>query len=75
MDKFWDNIGWILVVLFLFGGPTIGYAIGALSKTWRRTREHEHLCALKQSMIERGMSADEIERVVNAGMFPKKDED
>jgi hypothetical protein len=34
-------------------------------------RESEHQAALKQSMIERGMSADEIERVMNAGRPPQ----
>jgi hypothetical protein len=33
---------------------------------WRRTRIAAYNARLKQLMIERGMSADEIERVVNS---------
>ena len=34
---------------------------------WRRVREVEASSRLKQKMIDRGYSADEIERVLNAG--------
>jgi hypothetical protein len=36
-------------------------------ETWRQSRQDQNFAALKQSMIERGMSADEIERVLRAG--------
>lgn len=36
-------------------------------ETWRQSRIDHNNAALKQSMIERGMSADEIERVLRAG--------
>lgn len=39
--------------------------IAAMSlKAWRRHRESAYNARLKQMMIERGMSADEIERVI-----------
>ena len=34
---------------------------------WRRVREVEAAARLKLKMLERGFSADEIERVINAG--------
>ena len=51
------------------GAPPFGAAIAS---NWRKARQSEQLAVLKQSMIERGMSAEEIERVINAGMPSKK---
>ena len=51
-------------------GIICGCAVGAaaiVSDAWRKVRQSEDLTALKQSMLERGMSADEIATVVNAG--------
>lgn len=58
---------WALVVMVICAGWIIPATIGTIAKHWRRARESEHLEILKQSMIERGMSADEIERVLRAG--------
>ena len=55
---------WVIVV----GLPVVGWIITELAGNWRKVRMSEHVNALKQSMIERGMSADEIERVLNAGI-------
>ena len=57
-----------IAVTIIAGGWIIPVTAGAIAKNWRRARESEHLAILKQSMIERGMSVEEIERVVNAGM-------
>jgi hypothetical protein len=57
----------ILSVTFIFGGWIIVVVVASIAKNWRKVHESEHLAALKQSMIERGMSADEIERVLRAG--------
>jgi hypothetical protein len=56
----------ILTVTFIFGGWIIVAVVANVAKNWRRVQESEHAAALKQSMIERGMSADEIERVLRA---------
>jgi hypothetical protein len=51
-------------------GIVCGCAVGAtaiVSEAWRKVRQSEDLNALKQSMLDRGMSADEIATVVNAG--------
>jgi hypothetical protein len=72
-EGFWENLAYILGATFIFGGWVIYAGINAVAKNWRKARESEHLTLLKQSMIERGMSAEDIERVLKAGM-PAKDE-
>ena len=42
--------------------------VSSIAENWRHARVSEHLAALKQSLAERGMSAEEIERVVRAGL-------
>jgi hypothetical protein len=63
-----ENLAPVLGVGLLIGLPTVGWVITDIVKNWRKVRVSEHLAALKQSMIDRGMSADEIERVVAAGV-------
>ncbi|QDV63458.1 MULTISPECIES: hypothetical protein [Crateriforma] len=41
--------------------------IPILAKTWGDWAKHQETCRLKESMIQRGMSVDEIERVMAAG--------
>ena len=63
---------WVgLVAIVLFGGWIIPVVAGIIAKNWRKARESEHLAVLKQSMIERGMSVEEMERVINLGRMPK----
>jgi SOS response regulatory protein OraA/RecX len=57
----------VLVVAIVCGGPVLGWIVSSLATNWRRARESEHLAALKQSLADRGMSAEEIERVIDAG--------
>jgi hypothetical protein len=61
-----DDIPGMLVIIFLFGGGVITSVVALIARNWRQARESEHLAALKQAMIERGMSAEDIERVVRA---------
>jgi len=72
---FWENLPYILGAVFIFGGWVIYAAIASIAKNWRKARESEHLTLLKQSMIERGMSAEDIERVLKAGMPAKNGPD
>jgi hypothetical protein len=65
--EFFGNITGIITVSLIFGMPIIIAVVSTLAKNWRKVHESEHAAALKQSMIERGMSADEIERVLRAG--------
>ena len=55
----------VLMVAVVVGGIT--GIIGVIATNWRKVREAEQNAALKQSMVNRGMSADEIERVLKAG--------
>lgn len=53
--------------LFVVGIPVLGWVLTELSSDWRKVKISEHQAALKQSMVERGMSVEEIERVLAAG--------
>jgi hypothetical protein len=65
--EFFGNVTGIVTVSLIFGGWIIVAVVSSVAKNWRKVHESEHLAVLKQSMIERGMSADEIERVLRAG--------
>jgi hypothetical protein len=56
--------GWLSIVAVV---GLIGSVVASIGRNWRKVRESEHLVSLKQSMVDRGMSAEEIERVLNAG--------
>ena len=67
MIELWTEIGIWHVAIVAIGGSFLVGIIGTLAKNWRKARENEHLAVLKQSMVEKGMSAEDIERVINAG--------
>jgi len=56
----------ILFVL-IFGGWTVTAVVQSICGNWRKAKESEHLAVLKQQMLDRGLSVEEIERVANAG--------
>jgi len=59
-------IGLVAVTgVFLIG--LVGCVTGILAGAWRRARRDEAQAALKQDMLNRGMSADEIRTVLEAG--------
>jgi hypothetical protein len=58
-----DITGIIVVFLAFVAGLTIW-----LSLQWRLHRRTEMEAALKQDMLKRGMSAEEIERVIHASL-------
>jgi hypothetical protein len=64
----WGAVAFMVVA----GGWIIPVTVAAIASNWRKAHQAEQLAVLKQSMIERGMSADEIERVINAGLPAKK---
>jgi hypothetical protein len=66
-EEMLSSLPGILTVTFLFGGWIIVAIVARVSKSWLKIHQSEHQAALKQSMIERGMSADDIERVLRAG--------
>jgi hypothetical protein len=56
------NIFWLAIV-----GGAVFYGVAvAIVQAWRRVRLTEIDAALKQHMLEKGMSPDDIERVVRA---------
>jgi hypothetical protein len=59
----------VALILMMAGGIFIAM-IAILSHHWRRARESAYNARLKQLMIERGMSAAEIERVISAREQP-----
>jgi hypothetical protein len=66
--QFWGA----LVAMVLFGGWIIPVVAAIIAKNWRKARESEHLAVLKQTMIERGLSVEEMERIINLGKTSKK---
>jgi hypothetical protein len=65
-----DDALWIPIVAIsaVFGVPLLWHAVDAVSAAWRQVRVAEQNAALKQQMIDRGYSADEIVRVLEAGV-------
>lgn len=61
-----DATGFVAVVL-IFGGTALVGIIALIVNAWRGNRESERLAILKQQMLDKGMSADEIVRVMDAG--------
>ena len=67
LDKLFNNLWLVLLVTFLFGGWIVTDVVRRIAENWRMVRQTEQLAVLKHKMVERGMSAEEIERVVAAG--------
>jgi hypothetical protein len=64
LSKF--NGGELIGLVAVAGGLLCGI-VGIISGNWQRVRKAEIAAALKQDMINRGMSADEIRTVMEAG--------
>ena len=50
----------------------VGVAVPVITAFWCEREKHKEECKLKRTMIERGMSVDEIERVLAAKSTGKK---
>lgn len=61
----WSRILKPETLIFIMAGVVAVSAV--VLPQWRRVREVEASSRLKQKMIDRGFSAEEIERVLNAG--------
>ncbi len=55
-------------VIMVFAVPIVAI----IAHFWHETLKTRSNNELKQSMVERGMSAQEIEQVINAGVKPTK---
>ncbi len=73
--NFLQHLNGTLLLWLIFGGGVITSVVSSLAKNWRLAQQSKHLAALKQDMIGRGMSVDEIERVVRASPKPAEPED
>jgi pentatricopeptide repeat protein len=69
MDAFFSNRDSAVAVMFMIGFVAAALAgIGCtIAVQWRKARQAEVDGALKQEMVQRGMSADDIVRVIHAG--------
>ncbi len=56
------NIFWLLVI----GGGVIYGVVYCIVQSWRRVRITEIEATLKQQMLDRGMTAEDIERIMRA---------
>ena len=62
-----------MALVWLFGGATVVSIIGIFQ--WRKIEQRRMEASLKQEMLQRGMSADEIVRVIEASQIkPERDE-
>jgi hypothetical protein len=66
-NELFEKLPAVLCITFIFGGWVIVAIVRSFTESWRRVREAEQSAALKQSMVEKGMSAEDIERVLKAG--------
>ncbi|MBN2211156.1 MAG: hypothetical protein JW709_07145 [Sedimentisphaerales bacterium] len=62
MDEFFENTGSVMFIM-IFSIPIVGI----IAHYWHEIHKTRSNNELKQSMLDRGMSAEEIERVLNAG--------
>ena len=60
------NGGELIGLAAVVGGLSVA-ATGIIASQWRRVRVAEMAAALKQQMLDKGMSAAEIEQVIKAG--------
>jgi hypothetical protein len=56
-----------IIGLFAVVGGLLCAIVGILSGNWQKVRRAEIHAALKQDMLNRGMSADDIRAVMEAG--------
>jgi hypothetical protein len=66
-SSFWEQAPGVIAIVLIFGGGAIVGVISLILHAWRGNRDSERLAILKQQMLDKGMSADEIVRVIEAG--------
>lgn len=59
------SVGMVPIAIFAVFGVT--WIVQIIASTWAQAREASERNELKRMMIERGMNADEIERILAAG--------
>jgi hypothetical protein len=59
----------------LFGGITVITVVSYLTHTWQKIRRSEAETNLKMAMLERGLTVDEIERLLRPGGMLQNEEE
>ena len=62
----------IFAVIFFWCVVGVVAITAIIARQWRRVRVAEAVAGLRAQMIERGYSADEIEKALRAGLEPGK---
>ncbi len=62
----------IAIVGIVFGAPFLWLIVTAVARYWHKVRIAEQSVLLKREMIERGYTAEEIIRVIEAGGSPRE---
>jgi hypothetical protein len=62
---------WLIVVTLALIIPIVGIIFGTVTDYLARAKQAELEAALKQDMLQRGMSADEIKTVIEATALRK----
>jgi hypothetical protein len=69
-SNFWDKAPDLMMMTLIFGLPLVVGVVALLMNGWKSNRENERIAILKQQMVEKGMSADDIVRVIQASPPP-----
>ena len=62
---------WVIIPSLALLIPILGIIFGTTTKSWSSVRRAEIDAALKQDMLQRGMSAEEIRTVLEASSHGK----
>jgi hypothetical protein len=73
MPEFFSDRG--AYVVLTFAAIAVPFLAGVVGYFWHKTKRDEQLASLKHAMLERAMSADEIEKVIEAGTRQPSDVD
>jgi hypothetical protein len=52
-------------LFYIFTSLGLSWIVASVSYYWYKARRHDNETTLKMEMLQRGMSADDIERVIN----------
>jgi hypothetical protein len=61
-----ENNPWLIIPCLALAIPILGIILGTTTKAWSSVRRAEIDAALKQDMLQRGMSAADIQTVLEA---------
>ncbi len=72
MNEFLLRHPWVVPAALAMLIPICGIIFGTVTQYLRKSRQAELDAALKQEMIQRGMSADDIVKVLQAQSHPSR---